>query len=647
MSDARDIARKFGARIRTQAVLLSTVPLGFLVLFLVIAAVLQHRTSQTETWSQESSAALSQSGVLVATLGEANKDVVDWQKDHRAAQLAAYRAARRRLPTVESQLRAVVAAVPQERTAAQAYVARTEDLADLLDGYVALMVAGNKQQAATLVASSRTRRLSLEWQNARMAFDASVRTRTIARFRDLREEFGRLGLLLLIFSIIGIAVTLVLALGFGVRIGERLQRLAENARRLGAGEPAPPLGGHDEVADLDRIYREMMQRVTESQRQKDEALAAYRREHEVASTLQRALLPHEIPQIPGLRVDTAYLPAARGTEIGGDWYDLFDAGNRLVGVTVGDVAGHGLRAATIMGSVRQSLRNAARESGDPAEVLRRVNRALCADDEGSVVTAFFGLLDLRDGQLRYASAGHPAPLVADERGAIHALHGSGFVLGLDEHTPYETFEAKLAVGHGVILYTDGIVEVRRDYLAGMQALEDAAAAELRDPSSNVAEGIQRRIFGDVTPHDDSAVLFIGITSLGAQAPQGFTQRWTFDARSEAAAHRVKRALLWKLGGLTESGDGLGEVAAIYGELLSNVARHTPGDAAVTLECVGEHAVLHFEDRGGPFAVNGATPPDVLAESGRGLFLVRALAPDVRVERTAQGNRVSATLPIGC
>ncbi len=193
-----------------------------------------------------------------------------------------------------------------------------------------------------------------------------------------------------------------------------------------------------------------------------------------------------------------------------------------------------------------------------------------------------------------------------------------------------------------------MIEVERDVIRGTRQLEAAVRAELLAPSANVAEGIQRRIFEHAKPHDDSAVLFVGTAPVGASvlgAPrQPERQEWAFDAGDEAAAARVKRAFLWRLAGFGSREWDLDAIESIYGELASNVRRHTPGAATVVLEqCCGE-AVLHVEDRGAPFSMDHVECPDVLAESGRGLFMIQALALAAEVARTAEGNRVSVVLP---
>lgn len=631
--------------IRAQALLLIVVPLAFLVLLLIIAGILQNKTEQTAAWSARSTNALNASDRILATLTDASRSVQAYAKKPTAASLVDYHRAVSRLPVETGELTALVRDEPSLRLQAARYAALSNQITGILDEYLRLLRAGQKAKATTYGTSPHVRTIAIAWTNAKSGFDQAERVMTLARLGALQHDIELLGRLLLACAIVGILLSLFVATRFGVRNVRRLQQLADNAVRLGAGETPQTIEGSDEIAQLDNVYRDMALRIRQTLNEREEALEAYRREHLVASTLQRAMLPQRLPQIAGLRIDTAYVPAAGGTEIGGDWYDVFEVSQRLVGISVGDVAGHGLRAATVMGAVRQSIRTAARDDGEPSSIMRRVNRVLCADEGTSVVTAFFGLLDLRTGRLRYALAGHPPPMIVRPGRKVELLPGEGFVLGVDPRIRFQTFETELDVGAGLVLYTDGLVEAERDYFKGMSLLEGAAVAECSDPSPNIAEGIQHRVFAHAVPRDDSALLFIGITGLSAEPPSPERQGWHLDARDEVSAHRVKRAVLWQLGGFASGDADLGAIEAIFGELLSNVKRHTPGPADVTLERGADGAVLSFDDDGPPFTINGHTPPDLLAESGRGLFMLHALAREVSVQRIGARNRVAVALPL--
>lgn len=235
-------------------------------------------------------------------------------------------------------------------------------------------------------------------------------------------------------------------------------------------------------------------------------VAAYERERNVAQTLQEALLPQRLPNRAGITFASSYRAATGDTQIGGDWFDAFEISADLIGISCGDVAGHGLPAATLMGATRQMVRTAAREDADPAAVLGRVNRALCAEDSDLLVTAFYGVLNTATGWLRFALAGHPAPLVVDADSGPEYLRGDGLMLGLDAHAAYVNGEFRLRAQTTLVLYTDGLVEAGRDLLRGLEQLAATATAVLRTNPPNAAEAIHAAMLGDAPAHDDAAVL---------------------------------------------------------------------------------------------------------------------------------------------
>ena len=632
-------------KIRIQALLLGAVPLAFLLLLVIVAAVLVVQAQRISVASQEATRILGQSEALGQVIGMAGRGANDYAVGRKSLGLSEYRRAVAAFPAQAHALLAIVVTEPpQQRANAQRYVALSRTAMAVIKRYLAMIEAGHISQSRAFGSSTAVRTLSTSLTAVVTSFDQYERASTIARFDAFSRGLRLAAEIILLSGILGIALTMLATAAFGWRIVHRLEVLAGNARRLGAGQAVRPIDGVDEIAMLDRIYQEITERLREALRQKEELLDAYEREHHVASTLQQALLPHELPALPSVRIDAAYLPAAKSAEIGGDWYDVFMLSERVLAIGVGDVAGHDLRAATVMGAVRQAVRIAAREDADPAGVLRRVNIGLC-DEHHLIVSAFFGTLDLNDGTLRYAMAGHPPPIVVRENRETEPLEGRGIVLGINRRAEFETNEVRLDVGCGLVLYTDGVVEAERDYAKGEQKLDEAIRSEAFSPHGNIAELIQRRVFAGVEPRDDSAVLFIGIRDLGTAAEPARRHTWQLDAKNENAAHHVKRTLLWHLGEVASPASDFAAVEAIIGELVSNVARHTPGPAEVTIEC-DDHAIrLVVSDRGKPFHSTGEHIPDVLAENGRGLFLIRTLAQQVRVEHTGRGNRISVQLPV--
>lgn len=625
------------SRIRSQAILLSVVPLAFLLVFLALVMLLNVRSAELSAWAAHATGILDQSDAVQTTIGQANQAVVDYTTHPTATALRAYRLKSQAAHIQARQLVGMVV-VPAQHAQAAAYANVVDRIRGVLDTYVSYVRAGRQAQARRYVASPAVRALGLSFQTIKGNFDRAVRQGTSTRSRELRDQMALDVRILLIGTFAGIALTLLTTGRFGVNIAKRLRRLALNAELLGAGKATVPVRGSDEIADLDRIYHEMAQRIHDT-------LSAYRREHYIASTLQRALLPQVLPRVPGLRIDTAYAAAAHAAEIGGDWYDVFQLEGSLVGVSVGDVAGHGVRAATIMGSVRQMIRASARLNQDPSTVLERVNRAMYADEQDVLVTAFYATIDMRDGRMRYAVAGHPLPLKVHSGVQVDQLQGAGLVLGVEPHTTYETFEDVLRVGEGIVGFTDGIVEAGRDYFKGMEHLTATVKSEYGSMrSENIAERIKDRMLTGVSPLDDSAVLFVGITNLGmGDSPE--KKSWNVDVREQGAAYRVRRAVVWDLAARAQDGADLSAVELILGELLSNVAQHTPGKAEVTLDCRGGQALLRVTDRGKIFSGNGETAADPLAPGGRGLHLIRTLARSIQFGNDGRGNTVEVLLPV--
>ena len=632
-------------KIRIQALLVVAVPLAFLVLLAIVAGALAWQAGQASNLSAASTRVLAQSDAVADAIRLGDKGMGDYGAGREALGLREYRAGIASATSAERALLALAPATGVALHSTREYVALWREGAAVLARYLALLEAGRPAEARAYASSSAVVSLSLQLAEAKSAFDRRERVLRLGAFERFSRRLSLYVGAILFCGILGVALTLLTVGGLGWRIVRRLEMLADNARRLGTGLALTPIKGSDEIALLDRLFGETMRRLRDALRQKESLLAAYEREHHVASTLQQALLPHELPMLAGLRIDAAYVPAAKSAEIGGDWYDVFMLSDRELGLGVGDVAGHDLHAATVMGSVRQAIRVAAREDSDPPSVLARVNRSLCADEEHCMVSAFFGVLDLTNGTLRYAIAGHPPPIVIRPSRETEALSGRGFVLGINRHAEFTPYEVRLCVGCGHVLYTDGVVEAERDYISGLAKLEAAIRTDAFNSGGNIAESIQRRVFKDVEARDDSAVLFVGITDLNVAGEPARTQSWRLNAKDGSSAHRVKRALLWQLGEFAAPGSDFAAVEAIIGELMSNVARHTPGEAEIVLEYGDRTVDLHVCDRGRAFRSTGEYAPDLLAESGRGLYLVRALAHDLRVERTAHGNRISVSLPV--
>ena len=229
-------------------------------------------------------------------------------------------------------------------------------------------------------------------------------------------------------------------------------------------------------------------------------------EREVIETLQRHLLPAQLPELPGLQIAAKYLPAEDSGEVGGDWYDVLTLPEARVGLVMGDVAGKGILAAAVMGQVRSALRAYATEGHPPAAVMDRVQRLM---EPNVMVTAVYVTVDLDRWTLNYANAGHLPPLLVRPDRTVQPLPGGQIPLGGRLTRAYQTEAAGLAPGGTLVLYTDGLVEVRGKSLDDrLNLLHEtlAATADGWASADALLAHILETLLEGRAPRDDAALL---------------------------------------------------------------------------------------------------------------------------------------------
>ena len=183
-----------------------------------------------------------------------------------------------------------------------------------------------------------------------------------------------------------------------------------------------------------------------------------------------------VPSIPGIRLESAYYPAARHERFGGDWYDVFSVDDESVMLVVGDVAGHGIEAVAAMAQLRNVLRAYAFEARDPAAALDRLDAFARASDVDEFATVCCARYDLRRRVLTWAHAGHPPPVLATVSGSVLLERPGRPPIGVDFPRPTPQHEVAVAPGAAVVLYTDGLVEVRGASIdEGLERLAEEAA----------------------------------------------------------------------------------------------------------------------------------------------------------------------------
>jgi PAS domain S-box-containing protein len=233
---------------------------------------------------------------------------------------------------------------------------------------------------------------------------------------------------------------------------------------------------------------------------------AYEREVGTVETLQRSLLPDRLPKLPGISIAARYRPG--GAAVGGDWYDAIPLEGGALGVAMGDVVGHGLGAAALMGQLRHAARAYALEGHPPAAVLDRLDRLVRSLEGAQMATLLYLVVDADLSRLTLASAGHVPPLVVAPDGQARFVEGAPDPpLGTFERDTHRELTAELDPGSTVVLYTDGLVEQRGVSIdVGLDALREAA--ENPGHPEELCDHLLRSMLALHTPDDDIALLVL-------------------------------------------------------------------------------------------------------------------------------------------
>lgn len=356
----------------------------------------------------------------------------------------------------------------------------------------------------------------------------------------------------------------------------------------------------------------------------------------IAQTLQRSLMPGNLPQLPGLSMAARYLPAAEESAVGGDWYDVIELGDRRLGLTIGDVAGHGMAAATYMGQLRSAIRAFAIDSERPAELLGKLSR-FAEREESRMATLIYATLDLDTWMVEYARAGHPYPLLirADGTGS-YLTDASGPPLGTGTVATYTEQRLLLGPGETLLLYTDGLIERRGRQLSDGEADLLQAALDAPDEPELKCRTIIDRLTGDIQIPDDLAIL--AVRSVGLH------ERLEVDVPAEAEQLATVRQLIRRW--VTANGgtdDDCAAFAIAVSEACANAVEHAygPGDATIEVRAAladGEASVT-VRDRG-----YWREPRS--GDRGRGIQMMREFMDEVSIDTGDEGTTVELRLRVG-
>ncbi|MFF9068227.1 SpoIIE family protein phosphatase [Streptomyces sp. NPDC014891] len=394
-------------------------------------------------------------------------------------------------------------------------------------------------------------------------------------------------------------------------------------------------------------------------------------ERELSLGLQRTMMPVLGPGVPGIQVAARYVPTGGGLQVGGDWYDMIrlpggtsrtgGRGSGRIALVIGDVQGHDVRAAGLMGQLRIALRAYASEGHRPDAVLSRASRFLYGITDGDdgdggagprFATCLYLEVDLESGTVDIARAGHPDPAVRMNDGTVLLRPtAGGLPLGIDPDTDYPTTRLTLEPGETLMICTDGLLETGgHDLDSGWERVRGLLESHDGEDLEALADTLVEAVHGPGSHHttgpladrreDDIAVLLLSRRPVGTltEAPRR-TLMTIAQAEPEriAAAREQVRQLLhdWR------DEEQLDSAVLMVSEMVTNVLVHTDGDALLVAEVAcGEKARrLRVEVSDGSDELPHKRHPGEMASSGRGLVLMEMLADAWGVDPRGEGKAI--------
>ncbi|WP_069772259.1 SpoIIE family protein phosphatase [Streptomyces sp. LUP30] len=365
---------------------------------------------------------------------------------------------------------------------------------------------------------------------------------------------------------------------------------------------------------------------------------AHDAEQELATMLQRSLLPRRLPELPGGTAVARYLPAKRGLQVGGDWYDVIALSEDRVALVIGDVQGHSAGAATIMGQMRTAVRAYAMEGHPPDVVVSHANRLLVAMETDLFATCCYAELDMEEGNTLFVRAGHLAPLVRRPDGVTEEIEvAGGPPLGILAEADFPMTAVELAPGTVLALVTDGLVEAADLPLdEGMRRTRAAlAAADPADPGAMADE-----LLGDAgRREDDVALLLLRYDGMKTRPIRAGWMVWRLpDAVMHARRFTARTLRRWKV---QETADA---VLLVVSELVTNALVHTQGPVRLDLILRGDRVRVCVSDSS-PRAPAKPVIVDWESTGGRGLLLVEAMSDSFGSVPVAGGKQVWSEIAV--
>jgi anti-sigma regulatory factor (Ser/Thr protein kinase) len=352
----------------------------------------------------------------------------------------------------------------------------------------------------------------------------------------------------------------------------------------------------------------------------------FEHEHQVAMVLQRSLLPKRLSDVIGVTTAARYLPAA--DDVGGDWYDVFELARGRLGVAIGDVVGHGVRAAALMGQLRTALHAYAMQDYGPARTLELVDRYVQSMPDYAMATAAYAVLEPDTGEVQIASAGHLPPVVVSRTGGRVVDITPSAPLGAFSYGRVHEQELLLAPGETLVFYTDGLVE--RPGTPLTESIEELLAVV--QGAGSVEELCRRAVERMLPPgglRDDVAIVAIQNSAIDDELDLHLPA----DPKILAEIRLVLRRWLRHQG--ANDGETM-EITLAVSEACTNAIEHaySPAPAKFTLRAAAHEGRVTFvvSDVGRWRAPRGH-------DRGRGLTIIRTAMDDVGVNSSETGTEI--------
>ncbi len=358
----------------------------------------------------------------------------------------------------------------------------------------------------------------------------------------------------------------------------------------------------------------------------------------VVEQLQAAVVPDAL-HVEGLELAVTYVASDPQEPTGGDLYDWHLMPDGELYVAVVDVLGHGVAATKSALSVVHTLRALALDDTALEDMVSRAAMLLERSDDELVATVVLARLHPTTGRLRVVSGGHPPALVVSAGGRVRQITATGGAIGWPGAGSHGVEELVLGPGDALLLYTDGLVEARKDILAGLDELAVAAAAVAHLPAADLTDELVARALDGADRRDDTLALVVrrGLPALPGPPPG----RWELRPDRLAAQQARREAVRW----MADRGLEVGDAALVIAELLANAVRVARGVVVLELRVeTGRLAIVVTDDGPGLPELPDDTLPPEDAEGSRGLFLVRKLSEGLVLDTGGVGTTVRCWVP---